>query len=74
MITKSILDSVFDRSFAEGNYLGQVDKLDAQGQVDRRKMFLMTIKLMEEVDRLEERVRSLEDASRGTKPNPSKSV
>lgn len=60
MITKNVLDNVFDRSFSNGNFMGQLDKLDAMGMIDRRKMVLMDIKTLEACDKLEEKIEQLE--------------
>ena len=74
MITKNILDEVFERSFARGNYLGQMDKLDGQGVIDRRKIFVCLIRLMEACDKLEERIEKLENDSNEPRQKTSRSL
>lgn len=77
MIAKQILDEVFDRAFVEGQFMRQLDKLDAQGMIDRRKMILIMIKSLEAVDSLEARIKSLEDvisSSRDTGRKSGKSL
>ena len=61
MITKTVLDAIFDRSFANGNFMGQLDKLDALGVIDRRKMIATSIKTLEQCDILEEKLQLLSD-------------
>jgi hypothetical protein len=56
MIGKDILSQVFGISFKEGNYTGQVAKLDSQGYFDTKKVQEILIKLCEAVDTLEEKL------------------
>jgi hypothetical protein len=60
MITKDILDEVFNRFFAPGNYLPQLEKMEAIGGIDRKRMTLMIVKGLESQDVLDKKITELE--------------
>ena len=54
MIGKDILSSTFEILFTSGNYRKQVDRLDAEGKVSRKKMMDIIVKVCEALDRVDE--------------------